>query len=372
MFSKTGLFALVIATSFAFNANSQTSTTSTQSTKSSTHSTTTSMKTTKASSKSAKATAASSRAMATAKNADTVSVVRLNQATESANLSLSSQVMHPVLGRTMVQATPKAMTLSTEQKMKGIKAIIQETTRSESIGLQFARGLSNDLAFAISTDIGKDAIKAKGEKETSNTGFSDFEFSLTKMNEVNSLEQSFFIGSLSAGADASLGFADGNQSSDGNRFSGGISLGAEYVKQAVAVAATTGYRVSADLKFNRKQDVKNPTPIYSAVETTGGHTLAGEFFAEKNLKQTAKIGGAAGLKMIMPMDQSFRQGTVRVSGSTGQLNVLSLRAFAAFDAGQLEFIPSATFQRNLGTTSGDLSVESYENVGLELTTRFSL
>ena len=360
MFSKTGLFAFVLATVLAFHANAQTSSAKMKAAP-------------KAASKSAQATAASApHAAAKAKKADTVSVVRLNQATESANLSLSSQVMHPVLGRSMVQAAPLSMTLTTEQKYKGVKQTIETTTRTDAFGLQFARGLSNDMALTVSTDIGKDSVKSKNSKETANSGFSDVTVAIAKMNELSSTQQSFLSGNLSLGLDASLGFADGNQSADGNRFSGGYTLGAAYVKQTVAASATTGYRVSADIKFNRKQDIKNPTPVYSAVETTGGHVLTGELFAERNLKQTAKIGGAAGLKVIMPMDQSFRQGTTRLSGSTGQLSIMSLRAFAAFDAGQLEFIPTAVFQRNLGTTTGNLSVESYENVGLELTTRFSL
>lgn len=271
----------------------------------------------------------------------------------------------------MIEAAPQSMTTTSELKYKSQKGV-ESTNRTDAFGLRFARGLSNDMALTVSTDIGKETSKAKGQKETANSGLSDIQLALTKMNDLGSSQQSFLTGSLSGGLDASIGYADANQSADGNRFSGGYTLGAEYVKQSVSSAAATGYKISADIKFNRKQDIKNSSPAYSAIETTGGHILAGEFFAEKNLKQTARIGGAAGLKVFMPMDQSSRKGTTRVSASTGQLNILSLRAFASFDAGQLEFLPSAVFERNLGTTTGDLSVESYENVGLELTTRFSL
>ena len=51
---------------------------------------------------------------------------------------------------------------------------------------------------------------------------------------------------------------------------------------------------------------------------------------------------------------------------------MSLKAFAALSAGQLEFIPTAIFQKNLGASGGEFSTESVENVGIELTTRFSL
>jgi hypothetical protein len=354
MFLKTGIFAFVMVIALTFQAQSQTLTTSKKPTK-----------TTKVSAASGR------RSTATTKGADTISIVRLNHATQSANLSLSSQVMHPVSGRTIVQAAPKSMSLTSETKYKSQKGV-ESTTQTDALGLNFARGLSNDLALTISTDIGKDKIKDKGAKETVNSGFSDFKVAITKMNDLGSYQQSFLTGRLSGGLEATLGFAEDNQSADGNRFSGGYTLGAEYVKQTVGVSATTGYKIAADIKFARKQDIKTSTPVYSAIETTGGHILTGEFFAEKTLKQTAKIGGAAGLQVFMPMNMAVRQDPFRASTETGQLNIMSFRAFAAFDAGQLEFLPSAIFQRNIGTTTGDLSVESYENVGLELTTRFSL
>lgn len=358
MFSKTRLFAFVLVIAGLAVGNAQTSSAKLPS------KTTTTAQVTKTS-KTAKATTAP----ATTKS---VAVLQLNADHMSANASVTSQVLHPVTGRSMLQAVPKSMSRTTENKFKKTPTVKTSTDMS-GLGIEFARGLSNDLSLNVSTDIGTETRKATGAKEESDTGLSDIKVAITKMYQADA-QQSFLSGYLTGGLPATRGNVTAQgKTLDGNRFSGGMTLGTAYTKQNAGVAGNFGYKLSAAIQFPIKADVKQEVPDYSAYEMTGGHTLGANMFAEKIISASAKIGGGAGVNIIMPSDMSVRTPEGRGSASIGQQNIMSLRAFAAFNAGQLEFMPTAVFERNLGAASdGNLSVESQESATFELVTRFSL
>lgn len=365
MFSKTAIFAFVLAAAFTTAAHAQTTTTkiSTKSVKSET-------KTTAAAAKNAKIVGRPNTALVSNRG-ESVTIVQLNNMNLNANTSLSSQVLHPVAGRSIFQAVPKSNSLTVENKLDGQKAV-ETTTRSNIVGVEFARGLSNDYSLNFSTDFGTDGVKPKNETETTNVGPSDLKVEIRKMFQQD-MQQTFAAGFVTTSlGEAAQGNFSGGKNIDGNRFSGGMTLGGAYTKQTAALDSNYGYKMSAALQFNRKVDIKQPTAVYSAYETSGGHMLRAEAFGEKMLGQSTKIGGAIGLNVTLPQDGSIRVGPTRMGISTGQQNIMSLKAFAAMNAGQLEFIPTAVFERNLGTSGGKYSTESHENVGIELITRFSL
>lgn len=365
MFSKTALFAFVLAAALSSVAQAQTTTMKMATTSSKSES-----KTVKASATTSKASAKSAKAPAAAQG-QSVSIVQLNNLNLNANASSTSQVLHPVAGRSIFQAVPKGMTSTIETKL-GKAASVSTETRTNAVGIEYARGLSNDMSLNISTDMGASTSKSKNSKETTNSGLSDLKVELRKMNQQD-MQQSFLAGQItsSLGAATRGSYID-NKNIDGNRFSGGMTLGGSYTKQTAALAGNYGYKLSAALQFNRKVDIQQPTPVYSATEYTGGHMLAAEAFGEKIIGQASKIGGSIGLDVTLPTEVTTRTGTDGGAATIDRLNVMSLKAFAALSAGQLEFIPTAIFQKNIGNSGGDSSIESLENVGIELITRFSL
>ncbi len=367
MFSKTAIFAFVLAAGLTTTANAQTTTT-----KMTTKSSKSEASTTAAATTNAKSSARSSKTLVAAPaKGESVTIVQLNSLNLNANSSLSSQVLHPVAGRSVFQAVPKSNSLTVERKFDGQKAV-ESTIRTNAVGVEFALGLSNDYSLNFSTDMGTDGVKPKKETETTNVGFSDLKVELRKMNQQD-MQQTFMAGFFTTSlGEAAEGNVSGGKNIDGNRFSGGMTLGGAYTKQTAALDSNFGYKMSAALQFNRKVDIKQSTQIYSAYEISGGHILRAEAFGERMLGQATKIGGAIGMNVTLPQDGTIREGATRVSASSGQLNIMSIKAFAAMNAGQLEFIPTAVFERNLGNSGGKFSTESHENVGIELITRFSL
>lgn len=271
----------------------------------------------------------------------------------------------------MIQINPVSESGTMTTKFESGPAF-DEAITTQAVGFEMSRGLSNGYALNVSTDIGSEKFKGEDVPEYTNAGFSDVKVQITKLTQ-DSMSQSYLSGFATTGiGKAAIGSVQGDKAFEGNRFSGGVSLGGQYMKQTAALAGTYGYRVGGALAMPRSQDIKNDTPVYAVLETTGGHKLFAEFFGQTAPKGSWTLGGTAGLNTTLAQDFSGRAGTSPISATRNQLNVLGLKAFAAFTSGQIEFVPAVLLNRAMNTSGGSFSVESMDTLGLQLTTRLSL
>lgn len=302
-------------------------------------------------------------------NANTTTAAAVAPAMKINNQSISEYAFAPLAGQKYLTVTPTFSKRSESVKVKGEAKASNSDHNLNLIGLIYGFALNDSMNATVGTKLGTDTIESSGQKDRKESGFTDIELKLTKIqNKMGNSQLYYGAHAFLSPADKENGYDYGNgNSSTGNLFSGGHSFGPFAGYQIDNVTNVVGVKGEFLFQMEKKRNENK-----ASMTQTGGHRLVGEVYTEA-LRNKVTLGAKAGLTLVQPTDYEFNNSGAKTKWDSGAYQVLNLGGYGKINVNQkLEIIPAIGLTKVLNSSGGSASIEQDDEFAANLTARIAL